>query len=201
MSMARTHHRAVIATAVALALVALALLPRARFDFNPLHLKDPAAESVAVFRELASDPMSTPYAIEVVTANLEGAQALAARLETLEVVDKAVPLASFVPTEQDAKLDAIADLELVLGPAFQNPETRAPPSTEERQRALAEFAERLKRIDERAVSAEFAGAASRLVAALDRLATLPDQLGRVLSELDRNVIGDLPKRPLHCNAC
>ena len=63
-----------------LAAVSLALLPFVRFDFDPLNLKDPKAESVITARDLMKDPMTTPYTAEILAPSLRQADALADRL-------------------------------------------------------------------------------------------------------------------------
>ncbi|NJM92990.1 MAG: MMPL family transporter, partial [Rhodospirillaceae bacterium] len=54
-----------------------------RFDFNPLHLKDPKVESVASMVDLMQDPLRTPYNIEILTPDIGEAQALAEQLGKL----------------------------------------------------------------------------------------------------------------------
>ena len=59
---------------------AAALVPAARFDSNPINLKDPSTESVRTFLELMRDSRTAPYTIEIVAADLAGARDLAARI-------------------------------------------------------------------------------------------------------------------------
>lgn len=110
------RHRALAFGAVAALLGAAALLPLLRFDFDPLNLRDPSTESVATFKALLASPDFAPYAIEILAPSLDQAQALAARLEQLDSVDKAITLASFVPGGQQEKLDLIADMDAAIRP-------------------------------------------------------------------------------------
>ena len=63
-----THRRGVIAAAVLLAVGSLVLLPKLRFDFNPLHLRSAQAESVATLLDLMKSPDTTPNTIEILDA-------------------------------------------------------------------------------------------------------------------------------------
>src|SRR5262249_19004567 len=76
----RPHRFGVLASALVAAIVSVALLPLMRFDFDPLNLKSPKAESMTTLRALAADPDRTPYAINVLAPSLAEAQSLAQRL-------------------------------------------------------------------------------------------------------------------------
>ncbi|HEY2735764.1 MAG TPA: MMPL family transporter, partial [Polyangiales bacterium] len=91
------HRRAIFVVAGILAAISLALLPRLRFDFNPLHLRSAEAESVATLLDLKRDPNTTPDTIDVLAASVADAAALAERLGQLPEVDHAITLASLVP--------------------------------------------------------------------------------------------------------
>jgi hopanoid biosynthesis associated RND transporter like protein HpnN len=108
----------VIALAAILATGGLALLPFQHFDFNPLHLKDPQAESVATLLELMANEVTTPNTLQVLTPSPEAAAALAARLETVPEVRQALTIRSFIPADQDVKLGMIADAGMFLLPSL-----------------------------------------------------------------------------------
>ncbi|HEV7455847.1 MAG TPA: MMPL family transporter [Roseococcus sp.] len=110
-----------------------------RFDTNPINLRDPQAESVATWRDLAQDPDTDPNTLEILAPNLAAAQALAARLEALPEVARATTLADFIPEGQEAKLFLIEDAAMLLGPALA-PTPRAPPTEAETIAALREAA-------------------------------------------------------------
>lgn len=110
-----------------------------RFDTNPINLRDPQAESVATWRDLAQDPDTDPNTLEVLAPDLAAAQALAARLAALPEVARATTLADFVPGGQEAKLFLIEDAAMLLGPALE-PTPRAPPTEAETIAALREAA-------------------------------------------------------------
>lgn len=110
-----------------------------RFDTNPINLRDPQAESVSTWRDLAQDPDTDPNTLEILAPNLEAAQALAARLDALPEVARATTLADFIPGGQEAKLFLIEDAAMLLGPALA-PIPREPPTEAETIAALREAA-------------------------------------------------------------
>ena len=119
--LATRHPRRVIGAALALGLAAAALLPFARFDDDPLNLRDPAAESMTTLSELFDDPRITPYAAAVLAPSLDAGAALAARLEALPEVASARTIADLVPVDQDGKLATIDEMAVFLGPLFPDP--------------------------------------------------------------------------------
>ena len=106
----------VIAVATVLGLGALAAVPVARFDDNPLNLRDPAAESVIAYRDLLAAGDPSPWTLSVLRSGFADAERLARRLEALDSVKEVRWAASFVPEDQPEKLDRIEDLALMLGP-------------------------------------------------------------------------------------
>ncbi len=107
--------------ALAVGLAALGALPWARFDFNPLNLKDPESESTQAFLELIRDPDVPVYSIEILAENLAAADAAAARLADVPEVETALTLSSFVPEDQQEKLAIIDDLAIFMAPALGRP--------------------------------------------------------------------------------
>jgi uncharacterized protein len=191
------HRRAVIGAAALLAAGATALLPQARFDFNPLNLKDPHTESVATLRDLLRNPATTLYTIDILTPGLDAARKLAARLNALPVVDKTVTLAGYVPEEQDEKFRMIDDLNLVLLPVFRPSEHKPPPSTQDQLAALNTFQSKLAKLNGRRGESRgksaLGASAKNLEAALGRLKTMPGWPEQTLRDLELSLLGDLPK--------
>jgi len=153
--------------ALATGIAGAAALPFVAFDFDPLNLKDPGAESAAMLRDLARDPDTTPYTAEVL-APAEDAPALAERLAALATVRRAVTLASFVPEEQAGKLEQIADAAFLLAPGLSPAEIAAAPAPGAAAAALAEAVHALTLLA--ATSTDTLGAAAGgLAAAIDGL--------------------------------
>lgn len=102
----------------ALLLVALCFTPFARFDFDPLHLRDPDSESVKAFRDLLADPNLPVLTASAIVADAAAASALAAELRAVPEVRQVLTLADLVPRDQAEKLAMLEDLALTLGPAL-----------------------------------------------------------------------------------
>jgi hopanoid biosynthesis associated RND transporter like protein HpnN len=185
------YPRTVIGITLIMAVGSAALLPLLRFDFNPLNLSDPTTESVQTFQELLADPNTTPYTIEILAPDLEAAQALAARLDKLDTVDRTMTLASFIPSQQEEKLNIIDDMKLLIGPIFSFTAPKPKPSVPEQVMALDDFLTALAKGAER--SSSLGASAQRLATALARLKTLPGWPQQVLADLRERVLGELPQ--------
>ena len=200
----KRHARPVVWGALALGIGAAALLPQARFDFDPLNLKDPDTESVGTLFDLMEDRDTAPYAITILAGDLEQARDLAARLDGLAEVDDARTLADFVPSDQEEKLEILFDTALFLMPALTAEERAAAPTNADRAAAVKALAERLGRLS----SGTEADAARRLSAALSAvgeaglaeletrlLAALPGRLAALKTSLEAGpvVLEDLPE--------
>ncbi|MEO5573259.1 MAG: MMPL family transporter [Gammaproteobacteria bacterium] len=189
----RRYSSMIILVTLAVSAGAALLLPQARFDFNPLNMKDPATESVATFLDLLDNPQTTPYTLDVLTGNLAEAQKLAVRLERLKLVDKTITLVSFVPDNQDEKLAAIDDMSLFLQPLMPGGNSIAKPTTQENIIALDAFREKLLVTSRTQSNRELAASSMRLAEALTRLKSAPGWPGRTLEDFTQSVIGDLPQ--------
>ncbi|HEY1797973.1 MAG TPA: MMPL family transporter [Stellaceae bacterium] len=124
--------------ALAAAIGGLALIPRVSFDFDPLHLKDPHSESVSTVFDLMKDPDTSPYTAEILAPSLAAADALAAKLDKLPEVDRAITVSALIPTDQQKKLATIGDVSLLLGPTLTPVSTLPPPSDADVLKAMAD---------------------------------------------------------------
>jgi len=100
-----------------------------QFDFNPMNLRSPKAESVATYLELKNDPESGANNIEVLKPTLAQADQLAAKLRGVPEVSRVVTLSTFVPDHQDEKLGLIRNAAQTLDAAL-NPKTPASPTSD-----------------------------------------------------------------------
>jgi hopanoid biosynthesis associated RND transporter like protein HpnN len=180
------HAGRVALVALALGLLAAAALPFARFDDDPLNLRDPESDSVATLLALLDDPRIEPYDINILTPDLESAATLAERLEQLPEVARAASLRDLVPTEQDEKLAIIEETAYFLTPLFMAGSPVSPPDAEARRAAV----ERVKRALETMAGGPAAVEAARLARALGGLDTSPE----ILAALERALLGTLPGR-------
>jgi hopanoid biosynthesis associated RND transporter like protein HpnN len=162
------HRFAVVGLTIGAVVLGAPLLYWLRFDFNPLHLQSPKAEAVATFLELRKDPRAGANAAELLKPDLQTAEQAASRLARLPEVADTQTIASFIPSDQEAKIAAIEKAAAVLEPAL-HPTPKAPPTDGETVAALRETATML---------AQFAAthpgpgaeAATRLSGLLTRLA-------------------------------
>ena len=127
-------------------LASIALLPLVRFDFNPLHLRDPEGEAMEQLAKLMRDPDRTPNTIDVLAPSLKAARPLAARLEKLPEVRQVVTLDSFIPDDQPAKLAIIRDAALLLDLTLNPFDTLPPPGDAELVASLNATAARLREV-------------------------------------------------------
>jgi hopanoid biosynthesis associated RND transporter like protein HpnN len=163
------HRKAVIGTAAAAGLAALACVPFLRFDFNPLDLRSRKVESVSTLLDLMKDPQTSPNTIDVLAPSLDAADKTAARLSALPEVSQALTLKSFVPEDQQPKLALIGDAALLLDAAVNPFEVRPPPGDRDIVASLASTAKALREAAGTGAS-QAARDARRLASDLDRLA-------------------------------
>ncbi|MDQ6996560.1 MAG: efflux RND transporter permease subunit [Mariprofundus sp.] len=121
------HARMVRMIAVAIALVAALWLPQARFDYNPMHLRDQTSESITTYNDLVAGHAISPSSIMVLTPDAEKVHLLQQRLSALESVDKTISLFNFIPSNQGDKLDLIDEMALLLGVATHPVSTNPAP--------------------------------------------------------------------------
>ncbi len=101
--------------------LSLLLMPQVRFDADPMALRDPNAPAVRSFDLLFDDPDTQPFTLSILEADADRAATLSDELAELQTVRRVVTLNSFVPKDQDEKLDAISfgllGLSLSFGPS------------------------------------------------------------------------------------
>ena len=128
--LATYRYPVIIGTFLAVA-AASPLLERLHFDFNPMHLRSDKVESVSTLLDLANDPLTTPYVIDVLSPSLAAAEPLASQLAQLPEVDHVVTLASFVPSDQPQKLAIIHNAATILDPLLNPAAIKPAPSDAE----------------------------------------------------------------------
>ena len=190
----RKQGRLIVVIAVLLALAGVAAAPFARFDFNPLNLKDPDSESVELLMELTSDPDSSPHQIDILAADLSEAEAIAEKVADLPEVSYALTLQGFVPAEQDVKLEILDEMALFLGPVLTPGQGRPAPTAEERAAELKEFQRKLASvIAAGAGDPALAAALQRLSDALAALTDLPGYGPDLLLRFEDRLLRHLPR--------
>ncbi len=198
--------RAVVAAAAAVVAVTFAVLPRVKFDSNPIHLRDPHSESVRALKDLAADSQAPLFDLVAVAPNHAEALRWAATLERLPTVRSARTVDSLVPAKQKQKVEIIDDMALVMGPDFAHIE-RKPPGPAQLEHALGTLASdladpplagsagaRLERSVEAllaALESDSAAVRHATLTRLDRALTtgLPAELGRLAAALSPKPFG------------
>jgi uncharacterized protein len=169
------HRRAVLVVALLAAIVACALLPLLRFDFNPLNLKSPKVESMTTLHDMQRDPDWTLDAINVLVPSLADAVPLARRLADLPEVSRVVSLNTFLPDDQKEKLVLIGDAVDVVAPVL-DVEPAEPATDAALQQRLAATAASLRQAAAHSPDAAAAASARRLADVLDRLKAATPQV-------------------------
>lgn len=123
------HRAPVLISAAIVTILAAALIPNARFDPDPLNLRDQRSESVRTLRELRATHGSDHWSLTVLAPDRAAAADIRDRLAESPLVDKAVWLGSFIPENQVEKLALIEDLAFILGPTLEPPDDPAPAPT------------------------------------------------------------------------
>jgi hopanoid biosynthesis associated RND transporter like protein HpnN len=115
----QAHRTPVLVATLGIVAAGLPLLWHLAFDFDPLHLKNPRSESMATLAALSRSTDIGLDNVQVLAPSLAQAQAVAARLERLPEVARALTAASLVPDDQPAKLAAIGAAARSLLPVLE----------------------------------------------------------------------------------
>jgi hopanoid biosynthesis associated RND transporter like protein HpnN len=175
----------VMAAAGVAAVASAVALPRLHFDFDPINLENPRAESVQTLFDLMKSPDTTPYTIDVLT-DASAAAEQARRLGSLPEVSRAIWIGSFIPEDQAAKLDILADAQNLLAPTLAPPSVKPAPSAREILDAATRCAD-----DAGKLAARGDHTAAELADALRRAADRGEQ---IVPLLDANLSQGIPRR-------
>ena len=120
-----SHRRLVVGAGLSAALLSATVLPMLKFDFNPIHLRSPTAESIVTLVDLTRDADRSINTLEAIRPSLAAADALAADVSRIPEVHASRTLSSFIPTKQMEKIATISDaanlLDLTLNPVAVAP--------------------------------------------------------------------------------
>jgi hopanoid biosynthesis associated RND transporter like protein HpnN len=190
------HRRVILVVFGALAVAAVAVSPHLAFDSDPLNTKNPNTEAMRTLRDLADDPLTNPYTIDILTPTIADADGLTAKLKALPTVAGTISVESFVPQDQPPKLAIIADASSVLSATLAPRDAPAPITPDQirlaAKSALAQIDPALPKLPADHPLAAIAGDLHKLEAAPDAvlMATnasltrfLPDQLNHLRAAL------------------
>ncbi|MCW2284500.1 hopanoid biosynthesis associated RND transporter like protein HpnN [Rhodoblastus acidophilus] len=182
-----SRNRKPIIAGVALVVGAgLPLLFHLRFDFNPIHLRDPNTESVATYLDLKRDRNMEIDNIQLLAPNTAEAEKKAERLAQVPEVAAVRTLMDMVPAQQDEKLALIAKTAAALKDALNPDDIQPPPTDAEIVESLKEAAQRLEESANDSFNAgqqKGIAGARRLAAALTGLAQAPAEKRLVADEV------------------
>jgi hopanoid biosynthesis associated RND transporter like protein HpnN len=119
------HPRLVAGGAFLLAFAAASLVPFAYFDGNPLHVRDPQAESVQAFRDLLREGTGSLLDVSVIVDDPKQAAGLVERLRALPTVRSATVITDYVPDHQREKIAILNDAAFLMMPATTSTGTAA----------------------------------------------------------------------------
>ena len=84
------------------------------FDANPFNLSDQRSEPVRTAMQLFEGDKTSPWTISILASNQQEAEQLANKLKQLPEVEAVVMLDSFIPKDQEEKLEQIEDMALFM---------------------------------------------------------------------------------------
>ncbi len=158
---------AILAASGVVAAFGLASVPRLSFDSDPLHLKDASTEAMRTLADLAANPLTNPYTVDVLAPDAAAAAAIVAKVQSLPLVAQAISLQSFVPQDQPAKLALIADAANLLAPTLAPRSPAAPVSVADLRLAAHTAQAQLARVLPRLPADSPLAAIAADIAALD----------------------------------
>ena len=127
---------------ICLGIAALAVIPKARFEADPMALRAKTAPSVTAFNLLFDKSETRPYRLSILADSPEAAQKIGEDITQFETVESTQSLLSFIPEDQYDKLDLIdyaaIGLEFALSGEGVAPESGADPAADLEQ-ALKEY--------------------------------------------------------------
>ena len=109
------HPGKILGGAAFLALASALLLAGIRFDHNPLNLHDQDGAALTTFRQLLAENDLAPWTAIIIANDAAEDDRYRERFARLDLVDKVVSVADFIPGDQDEKLDIIDEMSLLLG--------------------------------------------------------------------------------------
>jgi hypothetical protein len=197
------HPRVIRVVALVLGVGAISLLPQARFDNNPLLVRDPNSESVRTFSDLLERGTPSPWTLNAVAPSLESAELLVERLRALDTVERVVTVADYVPENQAEKLGIIEDVSMFLAPVPTSDGSVPPPSYQSQLESLLDLDHELTRLiaqGERTTLLRSATALQPVLGGYLRLLEEALNPGQEIEVLQASMLGALPEQLRMLNA-
>ena len=169
------------------------MAPFARFDFDPLNLRNKQVESMQTLLDLTDDPLASPYTIEILAKDIEESNLIKRKLAKAETVASVFTPENLVPTNQDEKLAQIEEAAFFLGPALNKTAPDGAHSIAAKRESFKNFQSVIFSAADNTRQSKIASNINSLnIAAIefDRRTGLSDQ---AIIDLERNLLGGLSK--------
>lgn len=185
------HRRAILFSALGVAILATALLPRLHFQVNPIKLRDPNTEAVRTFERLIHTNPRSSFSISILEPNVRAAQAVKRRVQKLPEVHTAMDLTSWVPNNQTVKLSTLNLWSVLVGPLVPPNWGLQQASAESQWQALRHFRPVLQKF---AASAHgsMAASARNLLQSMDDFLPRAKNHPQALRTLSTGLLAGLP---------
>ncbi len=171
-------------------LVALYTAPSARFDGDPIALKDPEAEAVQVFKGLRTDRETPAYIGELVVRDARQAQDSTQRLEELFEVREVVSALNFVPSNQAPRLQKLSNLARIIP---ESAATAVPNlGRQVRAQALTQLVQALRTLEQSSAASDELKQASRTLRRTAEVLQNTAENSVLLRQLELDLFGKLP---------
>ena len=176
-----------LATAV-FTVVALWMLSKAKFDYDPINLRNPKSESVSTLRELMANRSFTPWTLHVLAGDSTELAEVSSSLKSLPEIDRIIQIYSFIPGQQPHKRKVIDSIRSTLSQVSQFPSVPKHEPLENQLKAIQTFSDLLMSplYNENQVIKEFGSHLTQL-ASLDQA-----ELAPTINALEQNLLGALP---------
>jgi len=173
-----------------LAVGSLFVFSQARFDGDPINLKDPSAPTVKAFMKILDDQPGEIYSGQVLVEPGEQASKLVKKLTALSAVKKVHSITDFLPDDQVAKLAELHPLRDVM-PRVVN--SGSDVGDEVRRRMLASISRNMKALSDVEDAPEtLRASAKRLQNAIAAFDGKNDQDEKATEKLERKLFVGLP---------
>ncbi|AWT60161.1 MAG: Sulfolipid-1 exporter MmpL8 [Candidatus Moanabacter tarae] len=152
-------------------IVSASLIFHARFEFDPIRLRDPSTESASSLLEYIETSDRHPSSIIILGSDEEETRRISKAVKKLETVGKVISIDDLVPGDQEEKLLLTEDLELIIGASFFDTEPELPPSLSEQIEQMESFLNELGEYPE--------------VARMDQLVRMESLLNQLLRLIEK----------------
>lgn len=175
------YPRHIVMTATISLLISMALMPRVSFDANPFNMSDQRSGSVRTAMRLFQGEHS-PWTISVLASDIEEAKRQAAKLKQLPLVKSVITIDSFIPKNQEEKLEQIEDMALSMPPPPEHQKNRP---TDWYQRDKKTLADLSRALDKKVNAGDVEGAE---LTAMDNLAGKIHHFQKLLTNPDQGTV-------------